>query len=506
MAVADADRTHNVEPEPTWPTVPSGVWDLPTRLFHWGLAGSVIAAWLSGGSGARLHETIGYTVVGLVVFRILWGLVGTRHARFKDFVRPPRQVYAYVLALTRLRAPHYVGHNPAGGLMILLLIGILVTLSATGMMMQSDAFFGIMWVETTHTVSANSLLVLIPLHVIGVVVSSVLHRENLVTAMITGNKRLPAGRVGDSTIERERRLLEKVRGAEGLVALVVAVGLATGYGWYSTSGRTAVVVKESQPPHETAKPSLAALQVTQSIRDSVPEGVRQDYVASGPTEASRAWLISSGGRLYDNWWKALGTEAPKTRHPAWPASNVEVAVADTWRCKSCHGWDYKGSGGQNASGPGKTGIKGIQRMQRRLPEEILTILTNKTHRFDDTVLPLHARYRLALFVSEGQHSVDNSIARNGKATSPPQEGRALFQSMCAACHGFDGRARRLGKSSDPQYQGVPKFVGAKARANAVEVLHKIRNGHPGATMISLRPLPFSYAAKVLAYTQTLPAD
>ena len=138
-----------------------------------------------------MHLWAGYVIAALVALRILWGFIGSRHARFSDFVKGPSTVFQYLKQSTRLEAPRYVGHNPAGGAMILLLIVMLVGLSITGYLMTTDAFWGSKPMEEVHEALANVTLGLVALHVLGVVISSIEHGENLVKAMITGRKRLP---------------------------------------------------------------------------------------------------------------------------------------------------------------------------------------------------------------------------------------------------------------------------------------------------------------------------
>ena len=164
------------------------VWDIAVRVLHWSLVTLVSIAWWTGGSAARWHEIAGYTVLGLVVFRIAWGFGGTRHARFTDFVASPWTIAAYLGQLRTGTARRFLGHNPAGGAMILTLIGCLLIVCGTGWMMYTRTWFGVPWVEDLHHYSGNALLLLVPLHITGVVVSSLIHRENLVLAMITGAK------------------------------------------------------------------------------------------------------------------------------------------------------------------------------------------------------------------------------------------------------------------------------------------------------------------------------
>ena len=168
------------------------VWDPVVRVFHWGLAAAVALALLSDESRG-LHEAAGYVALGLILLRIAWGFVGPTHARFSSFVRPPAAVAAYLIDMLHRRARRYVGHNPAGGAMIAILMALVATAAGSGWLSETDRFFGVAWVEDLHRASANGLIVLVAVHVIGVVASSLLHGENLVRAMVTGRKPATAG-------------------------------------------------------------------------------------------------------------------------------------------------------------------------------------------------------------------------------------------------------------------------------------------------------------------------
>ena len=145
-----------------------------------------------------LHEPVGYVLLALVGLQILWGFVGTHHARFANFVVSPGVVLRYLRMLREGRAPRHIGHNPAGGTMILLLLAMLMLVAGSGWMTETDRWFGVPWVDHLHHISAKLLLLLIGMHVAGVVISSWLHQENLVRAMITGRKPVsPAGDVAD---------------------------------------------------------------------------------------------------------------------------------------------------------------------------------------------------------------------------------------------------------------------------------------------------------------------
>lgn len=165
------------------------VWDPFVRLFHWSLVGLFALAFVTGDEIEWLHLATGYAIAGLVGLRVVWGFVGPRHARFADFVRPPREVFAYLRDAVRLRAPRHLGHNPAGGAMVLALLALLAGISVTGFMMTTNAFWGAEWVEELHEGLVNTMLVLIALHVAGVLFASFEHGENLIRAMLTGRKR-----------------------------------------------------------------------------------------------------------------------------------------------------------------------------------------------------------------------------------------------------------------------------------------------------------------------------
>ena len=165
------------------------VWDIVVRVFHWSLVIGFAAAWLTSEDIAWLHELIGYVVLGLIAVRFIWGFIGTKYARFSNFIKSPRTVYAYLDDMTKEKEQRYIGHNPAGGAMIIaLLLGVLVT-GVTGWMSTTDAYWGIRWVEIVHELSAFGVVALVAGHVIGVIYASKRHGENLAKAMVTGKKK-----------------------------------------------------------------------------------------------------------------------------------------------------------------------------------------------------------------------------------------------------------------------------------------------------------------------------
>jgi len=168
------------------------VWDPLVRLFHWSLALSFAVAWLSANSWDDLHVWAGYAAGALVIARVAWGFVGTPYARFSQFVRPPTTVLSYLKAILRGDETRYLGHNPAGGAMIVALILAMFATAFTGWLLTTNAYWGVVWMQHLHHYLAHGLLLLVVLHLAGVVLASYRHRENLVRAMITGTKR-PTG-------------------------------------------------------------------------------------------------------------------------------------------------------------------------------------------------------------------------------------------------------------------------------------------------------------------------
>ncbi len=178
------------------------VWDPLIRLFHWTLVAAFATAWLTEDEWMTMHSYAGYTVAGLLAFRLVWGFVGPRYARFSDFVKSPNRVIGYLKELAALRSERYLGHNPAGGAMIVALLLCLVATTLTGMLAYGatgagpmvDLFanhssYGSEWLEEIHEFFANFTLLLVVVHVGGVIFESRLHKENLIRSMFTGMKR-----------------------------------------------------------------------------------------------------------------------------------------------------------------------------------------------------------------------------------------------------------------------------------------------------------------------------
>lgn len=164
------------------------VWDVPTRVFHWTLATAFAGAWLLSESERwrNWHVGFGYAVLVLVAFRVYWGFAGTRYARFAGFALRPRAAFDYAVGLLRGRPPHYTGHNPLGGIAIVALLVLGALTGLTGYLTYAE--IGGEGLGELHEGLASTWLALVVVHVAGVVVGSLAHRENLARSMLTGRK------------------------------------------------------------------------------------------------------------------------------------------------------------------------------------------------------------------------------------------------------------------------------------------------------------------------------
>ncbi len=217
------------------------VWDAPVRVFHWLLVLCFAGAYVTAESERwrLLHVTLGYTVGGLVAFRAVWGLAGTRYARFAAFVRGPRAVASYLASMWRRQPEHHTGHNPAGALAIVALLGLAAVTVAFGWATYNE--LGGEWLAQVHETAGNLMLAAVGVHVAGVVAGSWMHGENLVRAMFTGRKE---GRPG-----------EGIRRAWGaLAALLMAVVL----GYWLLAWREAPSPDTPTVPASQAAPNQPA--------------------------------------------------------------------------------------------------------------------------------------------------------------------------------------------------------------------------------------------------------
>jgi mono/diheme cytochrome c family protein len=225
----------------------------------------------------------------------------------------------------------------------------------------------------------------------------------------------------------------------------------------------------------------------------------QDFIHGAPEAPTEAWTLAAGGRIYDNWWEALDREEPKTTHPNYPKTGKQEGAV-TWRCKECHAWDYRGKDGIYGKGSHFTGFPGIDGAIGKPVEAIAAALRDKTHGYTVEMIKDDELARVAAFVSRGQVDMGKYVDLKTRKiiAGNVDRGREIFQTTCAACHGFDGRLLNWGSKEEPAY------VGTEGRDVPDEVLHKILNAHTGVQMINLRAFPVENAVDVLAYTATLP--
>lgn len=210
------------------------LWDSPTRIFHWLLVILVTVSYFSAEEGEmEIHEISGITVLVLVVFRIIWGFVGSSSARFSHFVRGPRAVLDYIRALLRRDPPHTAGHNPLGGWVVVAFLLMLLVQATLGLFSKDDIFYEgpltyMITDDTSDTISGihhelfEFILILIGIHVAAVIGYWLVFKENLIKAMITGKKRVEADATGQSLSFRSPVLAAVITAiVAGIVLLIV---------------------------------------------------------------------------------------------------------------------------------------------------------------------------------------------------------------------------------------------------------------------------------------------
>ncbi len=218
-------------------------------------------------------------------------------------------------------------------------------------------------------------------------------------------------------------------------------------------------------------------------------------LSGGPAMAEMESSLARGGTLYDKWYAVIKADKPIESHPLYPAAGKYAdKPASNWRCKECHGWDYMGKDGAYASGSHATGIKGINGMKGAEPADVVALLKDDAHGFSGALTDRDLM-DLANFVSQGQIDMDQFIDRASKAPKgDATKGAAYYNTICAGCHGVDGK---LPKEMKP--------FGAQM-GNPWEVMHKILNGQPGENMPALRALDRQIVVDVMAHMTTLPKE
>ena len=209
-------------------------------------------------------------------------------------------------------------------------------------------------------------------------------------------------------------------------------------------------------------------------------------------------LISLGGKLYDNHWLQSERRPPSQRYPDYPAE-IDIASSDTWRCVSCHGWDYSGADGHLRQQASSALFVSLRGSAGKPASKIAEILKSGRHQEITAVLEPTQINALSMFISVGQHNIKNVLS-DGRATGSSERGKDIYEGACVSCHQPDGKAYIQGEPGDKPALG---WVAVNRPAQA---LHKIRNGVPGADMLSLRFLPQSRLTDLLTYLQTLDTE
>lgn len=227
------------------------------------------------------------------------------------------------------------------------------------------------------------------------------------------------------------------------------------------------------------------------------------FSLSASAEPNEPDFIAEGGRLYDKWWAEYDLPKPKITHPAYPSAGKKSG-ANTWRCKECHGWDYKGKKGAYSKGSHYTGVTGIEHSVTFSSQKIIAILKNKTHQYN-TVMKDYGLIRMASFIKYGLVDIAPSINKTSNlASGNISAGNKIYTNDCKECHGAEGQEQNFKTS------GKPEYIGTVSNKNPWETIHKIRNGHPGAFVMG-DPMPnmngklsLTDQINLLSYLQTLP--
>jgi len=210
------------------------VWDLPLRLFHWLFAFSILASWYTSeqeGEMVELHMQLGYFILGLVIFRILWGFWGTKYSRFSQFWPTPSKIVRYIQALKTGKQPHYAGHNPLGSLMVFLMLILILLQAVSGLFINDDIFssgpyYGTLGKELENVMKFihhnffDIMLIAIFTHVFVIAYYRIKKKLDLVTPMITGKKSV-------NTIDKN----EAIEHSKVIIALIIAIAVAAFVYW-----------------------------------------------------------------------------------------------------------------------------------------------------------------------------------------------------------------------------------------------------------------------------------
>jgi cytochrome b len=346
------------------------VWDAPVRLTHWLLVGCVAIAWLTREAAHMdLHAAAGYCALLLVAFRVTWGFIGTKHARFGDFAYSPRQALRYLSESFRGSARHYTGHNPAGSWAVYALLALIAATVLSGIVAISGmhslgplppslSFAAAEAAREWHEILAWILVALIALHLAGVAWGSRVHRENLVASMITGRKRL------QEALELEVSPRHGVAIAVLLSALLLAAQYLHASGWMlgypdarapengaPANSRLEAWNHECGSCHLAYAPSLLPARSWDAMLEKQDDHFGEDLALSretvrklqasthSPAPSWAAWKLAGSARSVDPPPMRI-TDAPFWRHAHRRLSAQEFArppVAGRHDCEACHG-------------------------------------------------------------------------------------------------------------------------------------------------------------------------
>jgi cytochrome b len=344
------------------------VWDLPTRLFHWLLVLSVTVGFLTGFIAPEwwmgVHKWAGYAVVGLILFRLVWGLFGSEYSRFGSMAGAARHLGDYVRGLLMLRPPHFLGHNPLGVLMILALAVVLIGLTSTGLLVLggeekqgplaaiADYAIGNS-AKAIHWFLALALLAMIAGHIAGVIGESLLQRENLVRSMVTGRKRLPP----DVRIPKfhggyplaAAATVAVIAGPLAVLLSNLAILPPTGLRAFTDNP---VYQAECGACHEAFHPSLLPADSWRQVMAGLDDHFGEDASLDPATAQNIAeWLSANAAETWDteaaNRFRVLAADQPLriTATPYWVTKHEEVpdavfqqkSVGSKVNCVACHG-------------------------------------------------------------------------------------------------------------------------------------------------------------------------
>jgi len=221
----------------------------------------------------------------------------------------------------------------------------------------------------------------------------------------------------------------------------------------------------------------------------------QAQTSDADQQLGPVFMLSLGGKLYDDLWPILELPPPAGRNPAFP--DLAANDYETWRCVSCHGWDYAGVDGERASVAPRAAAASLLPLAGVDPAIVIEKIIAPSHPFPSDALPDLALFLIGAFISEGLYDRDRILDADGQSRGDPEAGRAIFEGACINCHELDGRAFLRGEVGDPS------SLGWITRNRPEQALHKIMNGVPAAEMLSLRFLSEEAIADLMAYVQTL---